>query len=176
MLPRRGFLLGTAAAGWLGLGANHTAVANVASVTLLQRFVALNRRWGEFSTLIAAVQAAGLTGPLGGNSPLTVFAPTDEAFAALGLDASNVGDLGAETLTAILLYHVAAGSRGAGSIGVQATLTMLDGNTTRLRRRTLFGSPSRLYINESLVVFPNLAARNGVIHAIDRVLQPPADA
>jgi uncharacterized surface protein with fasciclin (FAS1) repeats len=172
MLPRRGFLLGTAAAGWLGLGATSRAVAQAANVTLLQRFVLLNRNWGEFSTLIAAVQAVDLTGPLAGADPLTVFAPTDDAFAALGLDASNIGSVPLDALAGILLYHVAAGSRGANAIGSLSSLTMLDGGTVSVKRRRLFGSPSGLYLDQSLVVFPNLVARNGVIHVIDRVLQP----
>ena len=67
---------------------------------------------GSFDTLIAAVVDAGLVSALSGNRQLTVFAPTDDAFAALGLNAANIGSVPDDTLRNILLYHV-AGTRRA---------------------------------------------------------------
>ncbi len=129
---------------------------------------------GSFTTLVAAVQAAGLVETLSGDGPFTVFAPTDDAFAAaldaLGLTADELlADT--ETLTSILTYHVVAGEVDA------ATAISLDGQTAA----TVNGAEiaisvvdGNVMIDDATVIIPDVAASNGIIHAIDSVLLPPA--
>lgn len=124
---------------------------------------------GSFKTLVAAVQAAGLVETLKGPGPFTVFAPTDEAFAAL--PAGTVDDLlkpeNKDKLTAILTYHVVPGRV------MSADLT--DG----LKSKTVQGSEVTFdldggaKVNDAKVVTADVAADNGVIHVIDRVMLPP---
>ena len=130
---------------------------------------------GSFTTLVAAVQAAGLVETLSGPGPFTVFAPTDDAFAA-ALDALGItaDELLADTelLTSILTYHVLDGEVDA------ATAISLDGQSAA----TLNGAEidisvvdGNVMINDATVIIPDVAASNGIIHAIDTVLLPPAD-
>ncbi len=128
----------------------------------------------DFNTLVAAVQAAGLVEALSGEDELTVFAPTDEAFAAaleaLGLTADELlADT--DTLTEILTYHVVAGEVMA------ADVVGLDGQSVE----TLNGASVEIsvdgetvMVNEATVVTADVDASNGVIHIIDAVLLPPA--
>ena len=129
----------------------------------------------DFTTLVAAVEAAGLVDTLSGPGPFTVFAPTDEAFAAaldaLGITAEELlADT--ETLTSILTYHVLDSEVDA------ATAISLDGQTAA----TVNGAEisinvvdDQVLINDATVVIPDIEASNGVIHAIDAVLLPPHD-
>ena len=126
---------------------------------------------GSFNTLVAAVQAAGLEDALRGDGPFTVFAPTDEAFAAL--PAGTVESLLAdpEALSQILLYHVVAGKVMAADVS--------DG----LQADTLEGAPvafsivdGKPMINGANIVATDIEASNGVIHVIDAVILPPADS
>lgn len=136
--------------------------------TIVDTALAINAETGEFSTLIAAVVGTGLVETLDGNRQFTVFAPTDAAFAALGLDADNVVDaLGVETLTEILLYHVAPGRRDSGSV--------LESSRVRtISRDFLFPSirDGLPFINDSQIVIPDVETDNGIIHVIDAVLLP----
>ena len=125
---------------------------------------------GRFTTLVAAVQAAGLVETLKGVGPFTVFAPTDEAFAKLpaGTVEALLNDIPA--LTNILLYHVVPGEVKAADVvklteaetagGAKVSIKLMDG---------------KVYINESQVVITDVMASNGVIHVIDGVLLPPAE-
>ena len=122
------------------------------------------------STLVAAVQAAGLEDALRGEGPLTVFAPTNAAFEALPdglveflLLPENVG-----LLTELLLYHVADGQVLSSDVGRYALLEMLNGKKTLVYR--WFGDDLR--INLSTIVAADVLATNGVAHVIDRVLIP----
>ncbi len=127
---------------------------------------------GSFTTLVAAVQAAGLVDALKGEGPLTVFAPTDEAFAKL--PAGTVEELlkpeNIEQLKAILLYHVVEGKVMAADVSGLSSATALSGKDLAIR--VDMGS---VYINESKVVLADVEASNGVIHVIDTVLLPPAE-
>ena len=125
---------------------------------------------GAFDTLIAAVLAADPTvvATLSGNGQHTVFAPTDDAFAGLGLDESSIGDLPKDVLTDILLYHVVKGRRYAEDV-VEST-----------QLKTLYGS--RLYQNagvltdqldrDATIIVTDVEAANGIIHAINAVVLP----
>ena len=129
---------------------------------------------GSFTTLVAAVQAAGLVETLSGPGPFTVFAPTDEAFAAaldaLGLTAEELlADTA--TLTSILTYHVLAGEVDA------ATAISLDGQsaaTVNGAEIAISVVDGNVMIDDATVVIADVAASNGIIHAIDTVLLPPA--
>jgi uncharacterized surface protein with fasciclin (FAS1) repeats len=129
---------------------------------------------GDFTTLVAAVQAAGLVETLSGEGPFTVFAPTDAAFAdalaALGLTAEQLlADT--ETLTAILTYHVVAGEfLAADVVGLDGQdVTTVNGATVKV---TVDGGS--VMVNDANVVATDVMASNGVIHVIDKVILPPA--
>jgi uncharacterized surface protein with fasciclin (FAS1) repeats len=121
----------------------------------------------NFTTLVAAVQAAGLVEVLSGNRQFTVFAPTDAAFAKLGLNAGNVGSLPKEQLTNILLYHVAPGERFANSVVNAKQIRMMNKQFTQVNVTS-----AGAFINESQIVATDIDASNGVIHVIDTVLLP----
>jgi uncharacterized surface protein with fasciclin (FAS1) repeats len=126
---------------------------------------------GTFDTLIAAIVAAdpAVLATLDGNGQFTVFAPTDDAFAALGLDASNIGtELSQDDLTRILLYHVARGNRESGEVLDSDQIRMLSRGFTYISLQE--GMP---YINQARIIVPDVTMPdNGVIHAIDAVLLP----
>ena len=130
----------------------------------------IDRLSGEFSVLRAAIEAAGLVDALNGSDALTVFAPTNAAFAALGLDEQAVKALDAETLVNILAYHVTPGDRFTGDLLQEKTVVMLNGGTAQVSRqgRGVFINGARLF-TPFLV---NLPTQNGVIHIIDKVLDP----
>ena len=129
---------------------------------------------GSFTTLVAAVQAADLVETLSGEGPFTVFAPTDEAFAAaltaLGLTAEELlADT--ELLTSVLTYHVVPGAVMA------ETVLTLDGQsvaTVNGAEVTIGVDGDAVTVNDANVVAVDVAASNGVIHVIDAVLLPPA--
>ncbi|MEJ2721368.1 MAG: fasciclin domain-containing protein [bacterium] len=126
---------------------------------------------GQLSTLIAALQAAdpSVMDALSGNGQLTVFAPTDEAFAALGLDASNVGSaFSTETLTEILLYHVAKGNRNSAAVVGSKQIRTLQGEFINVSGTALTDNVGR----SSDIIVTDIAASNGVIHVIDEVILP----
>ena len=129
---------------------------------------------GAFPTLVAAVQAAGLVETLSGPGPFTVFAPTEEAFAAalsaLGLTAEELlGDT--ELLTSVLTYHVLPLAAPA------EVVVTLDGQSV-----ATVGGPEvsiavegdTVMVNDATVVTVDIEASNGIIHVIDTVLLPPA--
>ena len=126
---------------------------------------------GSFTTLVAAVEAAGLVDALKGEGPFTVFAPTDDAFAAIpaetltALLADPSGDL-----TQILLYHVIEGKVMAADV------------TDGLEAATLQGAPVNftvadgvVKINDATIVTTDIETSNGVIHVIDAVIMPPTE-
>jgi transforming growth factor-beta-induced protein len=132
---------------------------------------------GSFTTLVAAVQQASLVDALKAEGPYTVFAPTDDAFATL-LEQTNMSAedlLSAENLADILLYHVLAGAFDAQSV------IELVGDADYVLVDTLAGIPVKVsvdmgnvYINDAMVVLPDVEASNGVIHVVDSVIMPPS--
>ena len=125
---------------------------------------------GSFNTLVAAVQAAGLEDALRGDGPFTVFAPTDEAFAALpeGTVESLLAD--PEALSQILLYHVIAGKVMAADVSDGLSADTLQGAPVAFA--IVDGKPM---INDANIVATDVEASNGVIHVIDSVILPPAE-
>ena len=125
---------------------------------------------GRFDTLVAAVVATDLAGPLS-SGEWTVFAPTDDAFAKLGLDASNVASaFSKEDLTDILLYHaLPVNVSSAEAKANQGDITMANGKIAGLKY--FDGS---LWINDdSRVIIQDIATANGTIHVVDNVILPP---
>lgn len=124
---------------------------------------------GNFTTLAAALEAAGLVETLKGEGPFTVFAPTDAAFAAL--PAGTVEDLlkpeNKDQLTAILTYHVVPGAVMSSDLTEGMTATTVNGKDITI---TLEGGPK---VNGAVISTPDVAASNGVIHVIDSVILPP---
>ena len=129
----------------------------------------------RFTTLVAALQAAELVETLQGDGPFTVFAPTDEAFAALG---DTVATLllpeNKQQLTDILLYHVVAGKvMAADVVGLDGQMVDTALAEKQLAVKVDMGS---VYLNETVMVtITDIEASNGVIHVIDAVLLPPAE-
>jgi uncharacterized surface protein with fasciclin (FAS1) repeats len=135
--------------------------------TIVDVALAVNAETGEFSTLIAAVVSADLVGALSAVGQRTVFAPTDEAFGKLGLNAGNIGDLDKAALTNILLYHVANGRREAADVVSSKQIRMLNGQFTKISV-TAEGA----FIDDAKIIGVNVPASNGIIHIIDSVLLP----
>jgi uncharacterized surface protein with fasciclin (FAS1) repeats len=125
---------------------------------------------GNFKTLVAAVQAAGLVDTLKGKGPFTVFAPTDEAFAALpaGTVESLLKPENKDKLVKILAFHVLPREVGADHI----VGNRFKAKTVQGQRLTLDGRSGSVRINKATVVAADVEADNGVIHVIDRVLLP----
>jgi uncharacterized surface protein with fasciclin (FAS1) repeats len=123
---------------------------------------------GNFTTLVAAVQAAGLVDTLKGAGPFTVFAPTDAAFAAL--PAGTVEDLlkpeNKDKLVAILTYHVVAGKVMSSALTEGMTAATVQGGDVTF---TLEGGAK---INGAPISAADIEASNGVIHVIDAVILP----
>ena len=127
---------------------------------------------GSFTTLLAAVQAAGLADELSGAGPFTVFAPTDEAFAAL--PAGTIDTLLADPqgqLTQILLYHVVPGQVMAADVTDGLAAETLQGAPLTFS----VGADGAVQIGDVNVISTDVAASNGVIHVIDAILMPPAE-
>lgn len=125
---------------------------------------------GSFTTLVAAVQAAGLEGALRAEGPYTVFAPTDDAFAALpeGFVAQLLQPRNQGKLQELLLYHVVAGETFAGELRRwQFVPTLAD---KYLWVRKLWNGSVK--VNNATVIAADVDASNGVIHVIDKVLVP----
>lgn len=122
---------------------------------------------GTFNTLVAAVEAAGLVETLKGDGPFTVFAPTDEAFAALpeGTVEGLLAD--PQALTAILTYHVVAGKVMSTDLSDGMMATTVNGADITI------GTEGGVTVNDANVVTADIEASNGVIHVIDAVILPP---
>jgi uncharacterized surface protein with fasciclin (FAS1) repeats len=143
-----------------------TTPASRSASTGEQDIVAVARSAGSFSTLIAAVEAAGLTEALQGDGPFTVFAPTDEAFAALPPGTVDALLQDKEQLARILSYHVVSGRVTASEVAGIDSAPTLEGRSLSI------DSSSGVRINDAQVVTADVMASNGVIHVIDKVLIP----
>ena len=121
---------------------------------------------GSFNTLVAAVKAADLVDALQGDGPLTVFAPTDEAFSKLpkGTIENLLKPENKEQLRSILLYHVVAGNILSKDVTDGATPSTLQGSNLSVSVN------DGVAINDARVVTVDIGASNGVIHVIDSVL------
>jgi uncharacterized surface protein with fasciclin (FAS1) repeats len=120
-----------------------------------------------FTTLLAAVEAAGLTETLATGGPFTVFAPTNDAFAEIPEEALNDLLADTEALTEVLLYHVLDGEVPAAEVVTLTSATTLQGSDVTIN------VGGGVMVNEATVTVTNVFASNGVIHVIDKVLIPP---
>lgn len=125
---------------------------------------------GTFNTLIAAAKAAGLVDALKGDGPLTVFAPTDDAFSALPIGTIDtlLRPENKDQLATILSYHVVAGDLGSSALADGARLETLAGIDA-----TISQTESGFNIENARIVKTDIDVSNGVIHVIDRVILPP---
>ena len=150
---------------------NSTATAADAKKTEDMTIVEVAVGNKDFSTLVAAVKAAGLVETLSGKGPFTVFAPTNAAFEALPkgtvetlLKPENKGKL-----AGILTYHVVAGKVMAADVVKLKEAVTVQGQTV-----TVNASDAGVKIGKANVVKTDIVCTNGVIHVIDAVLLPPA--
>lgn len=151
--------------GFAGSGSVGFNVAAAQNAEGDQSVVGVAERTPDFSTLLNALSAAGLTETLQGEGPFTVFAPTNDAFAKLSDDELNTLLEDREALERVLSYHVVPGSYTTSDITAEMT-----------EFPTLEGSPlpiTEAGVGEATVTAVNIAAANGVVFAIDTVLTPP---
>jgi len=159
----RKFLMATVATAMLA-GA---AMAQDAASDIVDTAVAA----GDFTTLVTAVQAAGLVDTLKGEGPFTVFAPTDAAFAALpeGTVEGLLKPENKDQLVSILTYHVVPGAVKSSDLTEGMTAATVQGGNVTF---TLDGGAK---VNGANITAADIAAANGVIHVIDAVIMPPAN-
>ncbi|WP_323767196.1 fasciclin domain-containing protein [Marinovum sp.] len=123
---------------------------------------------GSFTTLVAAVEAAGLVETLKGEGPFTVFAPTDAAFAALpeGVVEDLLKPENKEKLVTVLTYHVVPGKVMSGDLSNEMMATTVQGSDVTIM------TEGGVMVDEANVVQADIEASNGVIHVIDAVIMP----
>ena len=121
---------------------------------------------GSFSTLVTAVQTAGLVETLKGEGPFTLFAPNDEAFAKIPSDQLNALLADKDKLTAVLTYHVVPGKIMAADVAGLTSVKSVQGQELRI------DTSDGVKVNDAKVIKTDIAASNGVIHVIDTVLMP----
>lgn len=159
----RKFLITTAATAVL----TGAAMAQDATSDIVDTAVAA----GDFTTLVAAVQAAGLVDTLKGEGPFTVFAPTDAAFAALpeGTVDTLLKPENKDQLVSILTYHVVPSAVMSSDLTEGMTAATVQGANVTF---TLDGGAK---VNSANITTADIATSNGVIHVIDTVIMPPAN-
>lgn len=135
-----------------------------------ENLVALTASNDSFKVLTAALKAAGLTETLAGEGPFTVFAPNDEAFAALPQDALQqlMQPENKDILVKILTYHVVPGKVTSSNLQSGEVKTV-EGGAVNVK----VDSATGVTVNDARVLQPDIQASNGVIHVIDRVILPP---
>jgi len=156
-----------------------TTPAPSAGGTQSQSIAAIAAGNPNFSTLVSALQKAGLVSTFSGSGSFTVFAPTNAAFDAAAAALLGTGKSGADlvngldvpTLTAVLKYHVVGDARNAQAVLASSQITMLDGNSARVAVQS--GQAS---IAGAGIVQTDIQASNGIIHVLSAVMLPPAVA
>jgi transforming growth factor-beta-induced protein len=125
---------------------------------------------GRFTTLLTALDLAGLSHTVQTGGPFTVFAPTDEAFAALPPGALSSLIAHPDALRQVLLYHVVSGEKNARELLKERKVPTIDGADVFVR----LGWDRNVYVNRARVIDADVAASNGIAHVIGGVLLPPA--
>lgn len=176
-IPMKSFLLTLAVALTLGTAAPALAqqMDHTGHHAMDSTIVGVAKADGSFGTLLAAIDAAGLTEALMGEGPYTVFAPTDEAFA--DLDADAVAELlepvNRENLLTLLRYHVVSGMRLTAS-DLQSRANQLSYELDTMGGGIAISSAeSGVYIGGAAIAVPNIEASNGIIHVMGGVIIPP---
>ncbi len=155
-----------------GLGASVVALVLTAGSANAANIVETASKAGKFNTLIAAAKAAGLAGVLSGEGPLTVFAPTDEAFGKLpsGTVENLLKPENKDQLVAILSYHVVGRTLSSDMLPhrrIPVRSLNSDARTLKVKK-----SRSGVTVDGATVVSADIRADNGIIHVIDKVLLP----
>ena len=155
----------------LPLEARSNTCSEVASKHSAGNIVDITTSDDSFSTLAAAIEAAGLTETLSGNGPFTVFAPTNEAFAALpeGTLEELLKPENRDDLVKILTYHVVPGRVTSEQLS-NGFVKTVEGQSV-----TVDVDDRAIKVNDSNVTRVDILSSNGVIHVIDRVLIPPQE-
>ncbi len=138
----------------------------------IENLVDVLERDGRFGTLLAALDATGLTETLENGGPFTVFAPTDEAFADLGQDTIDALLDDPDTLREILLFHVLGEEKRAAKLVIAGTAETLQGDSVGIRLENF----RRIVVEDAPVLTVNVKAPNGIAHILDAVLLPPPPA
>jgi uncharacterized surface protein with fasciclin (FAS1) repeats len=146
-----------------------SATAEHRAMTKQPNIVALAASSPNLSTLVKLVKSAGLVKALSGSSKLTVFAPTNAAFAKVPKATLNKLAHNKKLLAQVLEYHVVKGALTAAQIEKRHSLKTLEGASLSIKVK--HGS---VYINQAKVIKANLKASNGIVHVINGVLTPPA--
>ena len=123
---------------------------------------------GQFKTLVKLVKSAGLVGALSGKQKLTVFAPTDAAFAKVPKKTLTALGKDKAMLKSVLLYHVVKGEVKAAQVVKLKSAKTLEGASVKIAVRN-----GKVYVNKARVTTTDVLASNGVIHVINEVLIPP---
>jgi uncharacterized surface protein with fasciclin (FAS1) repeats len=161
-------ILVASAASAVALGAAGPATAHpVRAAAPSRNIVETAQAAGQFHTLTALLKRAGLAKTLRGKGPFTVFAPTDAAFAKVPKKTLNALAADKAKLRAVLLYHVAKGKLTAAKVVKRTSIKTLNGQRVRVRVRS-----GKVFVANARVTMPDVAASNGVIHVINRVLIP----
>lgn len=128
---------------------------------------------GDFTTLAAALEAGDLIETLKGEGPFTVFAPTDDAFAALpeGTLDELLAEENRDQLVSILTYHVAEGAVASTDLSDGQEIPTVQGDDVAIT----ISEDGGVMVNEANVVTADIEASNGIIHVVDAVLIPPAE-
>lgn len=121
----------------------------------------------DFSTLVSLLKKADLVQTLEGKGPFTVFAPTNEAFAAIPKDQLDALASNPELLKSVLLYHVVSGDVTSDKIQAGMVPTV-EGQSVNVMLKD-----GKVYVNDAEVVKADIKASNGVIHVINHVIMPP---
>jgi uncharacterized surface protein with fasciclin (FAS1) repeats len=134
---------------------------------LMELLVGINQHIGEFSTLVMGLSLTGLYGTLESQDYFTLLAPTDAAFAKLGITIENIDTLPIDMLTRLLRHHITSGTHYSGSIMTNSTMKMLDGKPTRVSF-----IDTDTYVDNARIISMDVDAGNGVLHIVDTVLLP----
>ncbi|MBK8047976.1 MAG: fasciclin domain-containing protein [Anaerolineales bacterium] len=145
-----------------------TTVETATAAAPADTIAAVAAKSGQFKTLLAAAEAAGLADALNGSGPLTVFAPTDEAFAALPPDLLDALLKNPAALKDLLLYHVVLDKLPAADLPAAGIATNAQGNLL-----VFTTGDDKIFVNGAEILQPDIEAGNGLIHVIDEVLLPP---
>lgn len=146
-----------------------SATTRSAAAASKQNIVQLAASNPQLSTLVKLVKSAGLVKALSGSAKLTVFAPTNAAFAKVPKATLNTLAHNKTLLAKVLEYHVVKGALTAAQIEKKHSLKTLEGASLTVKVKG--GS---VYINQAKVVKANVLASNGIVHVINGVLTPPA--
>jgi uncharacterized surface protein with fasciclin (FAS1) repeats len=164
---KRALVTAVASLALLAVAAGGASAAPVKHAKTQSNIVQVASANGQFTTLVSLVKKAGLVGALSGKGPYTVFAPTDAAFAKVPKATLTALLKDKAKLKAVLLYHVVKGKVTAAQVVKLKSATTLEGGTVPIKV-----SGGKVYVDGAQVVKADVAASNGVIHVINKVLIP----